>query len=49
LHAGIRVLFMSGYTDPLITYASALSADSSYLQKPFEKDALARAVRDALG
>jgi CheY-like chemotaxis protein len=48
LNAGIKVLFMSGYTDPLITDASALSIDSYYLQKPFEKDALARAVRDAL-
>jgi PAS domain S-box-containing protein len=48
LHAGMKVLFISGYTDPLITDSSALSADSSYLQKPFERDALARAVRDAL-
>jgi two-component system cell cycle sensor histidine kinase/response regulator CckA len=48
LHTGIKVLFISGYTDPLITDGAALNADSSYLQKPFEKDALARAVRDAL-
>ena len=48
LHAGMKVLFISGYTDPLITDSSALSADSSYLQKPFERDALARAVREAL-
>jgi PAS domain S-box-containing protein len=48
LNDGMKVLFISGYTDPKITDAAELSSGSFYLQKPFQQDALARAVRDAL-
>jgi PAS domain S-box-containing protein len=48
LHEGMKVLFISGYTDPQITNVAELNSGSYYLQKPFERDALTRAVRDAL-
>jgi PAS domain S-box-containing protein len=48
LQSGMKVLFMSGYSDPFASDGKALKAGSMYLQKPFERDALARAVRDAL-
>ncbi len=48
LHDGMKVLFISGYTDPQITDVGEMNSGSSYQQKPFKRDALARAVRDAL-
>jgi PAS domain S-box-containing protein len=48
LQPGIKVLYISGYPDPLITDGVAFGADSNYLQKPFERNAFVRAVRDAL-
>jgi two-component system, cell cycle sensor histidine kinase and response regulator CckA len=47
-HPEIRVLYISGYSDPSNVEEAALGAKSHYLQKPFATDALARAVRDAL-
>jgi PAS domain S-box-containing protein len=44
----MRVLFISGYTDPSIT-SQVVSAASHFLQKPFAAEALVRAVIDALG
>lgn len=47
--ANMKVLYISGYTDPPITNSTSFAAGSHYLQKPFAKDALVRAVRVALG
>jgi DNA-binding NtrC family response regulator len=44
----MKVLFISGYTDPAITN-QVVSEGSQFLQKPFAADALARAVSEALG
>ena len=44
----MRVLFISGYTDPSIAN-HVVSAASHFLQKPFAAEALVRAVSDALG
>jgi PAS domain S-box-containing protein len=44
----MNVLFISGYTDPLIAN-QVVSAASHFLQKPFAVDALVRAVNEALG
>jgi signal transduction histidine kinase/DNA-binding NarL/FixJ family response regulator len=45
---GLRVLFMSGYTDDAILHHGVLEAGIPFLHKPFGPDALARAVRAVL-
>jgi two-component system, cell cycle sensor histidine kinase and response regulator CckA len=45
----MRVLYISGYTDPPIANPLAFGEWSHYLQKPFAKDALVRAVQETLG
>jgi len=44
----IKVLFMSGYTDPSIAN-HAVAAGLKFLQKPFAADTLVRAVHETLG
>jgi signal transduction histidine kinase/CheY-like chemotaxis protein len=48
IHPGIRVLYMSGYTDGVIGHHGVLDAGVAYLQKPFTADLLARKVREVL-
>jgi two-component system cell cycle sensor histidine kinase/response regulator CckA len=45
---GIKVLFMSGYTDNAILHYGVLDADASFIQKPFSTDGLAQKVREVL-
>lgn len=45
---GIKVLFMSGYTENVITQQSPLAAGTAFLQKPFSQELLARKVRNLL-
>ncbi len=45
---GLRVLFMSGYTDDAVVVRGVLSEEMAFIQKPFSRAKLARAVRDAL-
>ena len=45
---GMRVLFMSGYTDDVISTSGVLDRDVAYLQKPFSPNELARRVREVL-
>jgi CheY-like chemotaxis protein len=48
-HPEVKVLYISGYSDPSNAQQVSLGTGSHYLQKPFGTDALARAVRGALG
>lgn len=45
---GIRVLFMSGYTDNVITTGGMLEKGLAFLQKPFSPAALLQKVREVL-
>jgi two-component system cell cycle sensor histidine kinase/response regulator CckA len=45
---GIKVLFMSGYTDDVVVQQGVLDRRAAFLQKPFTPDQLARKVREVL-
>jgi PAS domain S-box-containing protein len=46
--SGLKILFLSGYTDSVIVDFGVLSAGTAFLQKPFTPDVLARKVREVL-
>jgi two-component system, cell cycle sensor histidine kinase and response regulator CckA len=43
-----RILYMSGHTDDVISHHGLLERGVQFLQKPFNRDGLARRVRDVL-
>jgi signal transduction histidine kinase len=45
---GLRVLYMSGYTDDAIVHRGVLDPNTPFIQKPFTPDALAQRVRQIL-
>jgi two-component system cell cycle sensor histidine kinase/response regulator CckA len=45
---GLKVLFMSGYTDDVIVRQGILQPDTQFIGKPFNSDALKRKVREVL-
>jgi two-component system cell cycle sensor histidine kinase/response regulator CckA len=48
LRPGMKVLFMSGYTDDAIVQSGVLDPGTSFLQKPFTPRSLAAKVREVL-
>jgi two-component SAPR family response regulator len=48
IRPGIKVLFMSGYTDSGVVEHDLVAADAPYIQKPFTAAALRKKVREAL-
>src|SRR2546429_367472 len=48
LHANLRVLYMSGYTNNVIAEDGTLEERPSFLQKPFTPQVLTQRVREAL-
>ncbi len=49
LRPGMRVLYMSGYTDDAVVRQGLVETGRLFLQKPFNATALALKVREALG
>jgi two-component system cell cycle sensor histidine kinase/response regulator CckA len=47
-HPGLKVLFMSGYTDQVVVEQGMIEARAPFLQKPFSPEALRRKLRDVL-
>ena len=48
LSPGLRVLFMSGYTDNEILRRGIRTSETEFLQKPFTAESLREAVRMVL-
>ena len=49
LRPGLKVLFMSGYTDRAIRVQDRLSSEAPFIQKPFTPQMLAARIREVLG
>ncbi len=47
-HPGIKILFMSGYSDNLILQKGMLDSKMQYLQKPFSVDGLLEKIQEVL-
>jgi two-component system, cell cycle sensor histidine kinase and response regulator CckA len=48
LRPGLKVLYMSGYTDNVVLYHGVNAGDRPFIQKPFTPRSLARKVREVL-
>jgi CheY-like chemotaxis protein len=49
LRPGIKVLYLSGYTEDAIVNEGTIESGKFFLQKPFTLQNLTRKVRDVLG
>jgi len=48
LYPGVKVIYMSGYTDDAIGHHGVLEPGTVYIQKPFTPNELERRVREVL-
>ena len=48
IHPGIKVLYMSGYTDESLSHHGVRGSGISLLQKPFTRESITRKVREVL-
>ena len=48
LFPGLRVLFMSGYSDEAVFRHGIIRPDTAFIEKPFSQAGLARKVREVL-
>ena len=48
LQPDLRVIYMSGYTDDIISHHGVLEPGTAFLQKPFTPDTFVRKVRELL-
>ncbi len=49
IRPGMKVLFLSGYTENTILYHGVLEAGLDFMPKPYNREALARKIRELLG
>jgi nitrogen-specific signal transduction histidine kinase len=49
LRPGIKVLYMSGYTDDAMVHHGVLGQDTPFIQKPFSPTGLRQKIREVLG
>ncbi len=48
LRRGLKVIFMSGYTDEAIVHHGVLDPGIAFVQKPFSAETLGRKIREVL-
>ncbi len=45
---GLKVIYMSGYTDDVLSNSSGLAPGASFLRKPLKLDILSALIREVL-